>query len=56
MAPVGGRNFRKYTIFSTVLVVLFALKILASFSRTYRLPGESYYNNQTFFEFREKLD
>jgi len=26
MAPVEGRNIRKYTIISTVLTVLFALK------------------------------
>jgi len=36
MVPEDGRNVRIYTIFSTVLAVLFALKIL--FSRIYRLP------------------
>jgi len=28
MTPVEGRNVRKYTIFSTVLAVLFVLKIV----------------------------
>jgi len=39
MAPVEGRNVRKYTFFSTESAELFALKILASFSQIYRLPN-----------------
>jgi len=53
MAPVEDRNFRKYPMFSTVLAVCFALKILASFSRIYRLP-KKYDLNKKNYSFQKK--
>jgi len=39
MAPVEGRNVRTNTMFSEILAVLFAIKILASHPQIYRLPN-----------------
>jgi len=35
MAPVEGQNFRTNTMFSAILAVLFAIKILDSHSQIY---------------------
>jgi len=38
MAPDEGRNVGTNTMFSAIMAVLFANKILASHSKIYRLP------------------
>jgi len=53
MAPVEGRNVRKYMIFSTVLCVLFALKIFLNVSKII-LSG--ILNGTMVFDFLQCLD